>query len=288
MKKNININFKIFISIAFALFIMLVLPGVSYGARDYCEITIGDKKIKYDNNGATYTITDKVDYGEKLTIHIHQGAMGIGAIDKVECWTDENQSSNIKSAKYRNITVDTDWVDEVDFYIDVQFKEQTNTDATLWFWFGDKDGKKFNLIMKFYNISDTKYKKKQQEQVKKDLESQKRVEGNKIAAWEEYYKKDLSELDQAYEKLYYLKSILYKDSQNGNNELWNKFVSDTTAQQRRNWYRDITYNIRDVDDGIQSAIDALATQIEVDEGEATQESLDQALDEARTGSTKCV
>ena len=88
-----------------------------------------------------------------------------------------------------------------------------------------------------------------------------------------YYKKNISQIKSAHasEKLLYLKSILYNDSKNGNKNLWNKFVNETTKEERKKWYRDISYNIRGTDTGKQEALDALDAQIQLDDKKITQE-----------------
>ena len=98
-----------------------------------------------------------------------------------------------------------------------------------------------------------------------------------------YYKKNISQIKSAHasEKLLYLKSILYNDSKNGNKNLWNKFVNETTKEERKKWYRDISYNIRGTDTGKQEALDALDAQIQLDDKKITQEEFDSKLEEGQ-------
>ena len=105
---------------------------------------------------------------------------------------------------------------------------------------------------------------------------------------ETFYQKSINELTTAQHKVKYLGSVLYNDSLNGNTVLWNKFVSKTTPEQRVAWKKDITLNWRNSDPEYQSVIDALAKQIEVDNGTATEEELNNSMNEARTGSTKSI
>lgn len=98
-----------------------------------------------------------------------------------------------------------------------------------------------------------------------------------------YCNKNISEIKSAHasEKLLYLRSVLYNDGKNGNNDLWNKFVKETTKEERKNWKRDITYNIRDASSEKQTVINALEAQIQLDDGNITQEELEEKLEEGQ-------
>ena len=101
---------------------------------------------------------------------------------------------------------------------------------------------------------------------------------------ESYYKeKKLEDLISgsggmiASEQMLYLRSILYNDNTNGNHDLWNEFVSNTTAEQRQNLYRNMTYNLRDSKPEYQTVYNALNKQIQLDKGNATQEEVNNEL-----------
>lgn len=117
----------------------------------------------------------------------------------------------------------------------------------------------------------------------KDKEKEEKKAQEDIEELDTYYNKDINEMKEAHasEKLLYLRSILCNDGKNGNKNLWNKFISETTAEERKNWYRDISYNIRGTDSGRQEALDALGAQIQLDNGEATQEERDNKLEEGQ-------
>lgn len=92
----------------------------------------------------------------------------------------------------------------------------------------------------------------------------------------------------ASEQLLYLRSILYNDLQNGNFELWNKFVNNTTPEERKAMYKNITYNIRDSDSENQSAINSLKAQIDEDGKKITEEEANKIITEGQKEQTRYV
>lgn len=255
---------KISLLTVFLLFIMLIWGNISFAAE---KLYIGKTK--------SYTFSDLSDNGVVPT--------------KITSASSNNSHISIEKVKTGILFFKT--ISE----IKVTGVSEGTSNLTISYEY--EISQYDSITMTYKNITMTGFKqfeinvvdsKKEAEEKVEDLEFREEVETNKIEAWGEYYKKNISELDEPYEKLYYLKSILYQDSLNGNTELWNAFVEATTAEERKQWYRNITYNIRNVEDGIQDAIYALEKQIDVDEGTATEEELEKELEEARASTTKCV
>ena len=75
----------------------------------------------------------------------------------------------------------------------------------------------------------------------------------------------------AEDQLMYLRSVIYNDSKNYNNSLWEEFVSSTTPEERREWYKNITYNIRNATSETQTVEDKLKAQIDIDNAQTEEE-----------------
>ena len=99
---------------------------------------------------------------------------------------------------------------------------------------------------------------------------------------EDYYTKDLNKMTSFADQLMYLRSILYNDGKNGNTKLWDKFVAETTAEQRQSWYKNITYHSRDSAEKIQSAINVLKSQIDKDEADKDETKTKKEKEEAES------
>ena len=84
----------------------------------------------------------------------------------------------------------------------------------------------------------------------------------------------------------YLRSVIYNDSKNNNNSLWTTFVSSTTPEKRKEWYKNITYNIRNSTSETQTVETKLQAQIDIDsaqteiEKETAQKNFDNASNNA--------
>ena len=116
--------------------------------------------------------------------------------------------------------------------------------------------------------------KSQEEQQQEKVEE---VE-EKIEELDTYYTKDINEIKSGdyYEKSKYIKSILINDEKNGNFNLWNKFVKETTPEERKAWEAEISKHVRG--EGVEaSARDALGDQIRLDEGKITQEEFEEEI-----------
>lgn len=118
--------------------------------------------------------------------------------------------------------------------------------------------------------------------LEKDLENAQK-ENEKL---EDYYKTDIKTLlngtggEAASNQMLYLRSILFNDSENGNRELWNKFIKSTTSEQLEKWYNNMSYYLRNSDKEYQSIYYVLKEQIEKNKGNSTQSDVNSKLDAA--------
>lgn len=80
----------------------------------------------------------------------------------------------------------------------------------------------------------------------------------------------------ASDQLLYIRSILYNDSQNGNNDLWNKFVKETTAEERKNMSHNINM-LRDESEENNTAKKVLMAQVQLDNDNITKKEFSETL-----------
>lgn len=113
------------------------------------------------------------------------------------------------------------------------------------------------------------------------------IEVNRKDVLENEYKKDISEVEATGPaRRDYLYSILGNDKKNGNTELWDKFVSETTPEERIIWQKSIGM-LRDESNGIIDVKRALEAQVQLDKNMITEEERDKVLNNARRNYTKC-
>lgn len=240
-------NIKKILSII--LFILIIVFANKIYADDITSISIGI--------GETYTINVD-DVKEK---YVNDGATKVefkGAEYEGETVqvSSGNQKVKIEGVKKGNATI----------ILSVRYKATIYTGLIpTSSWYGDKLEIKVEVI----NLE------KEAEKIEKSNEN-----------LETYYKTDINELlnssggEAASNKMLYLRSILYNDNINGNNKLWNKFIDSTTSEQRQNWYRVMSYYLRDSNPEYQTVYDLLNAQIEKDKGNKTQNEVDNKLEEA--------
>lgn len=80
-----------------------------------------------------------------------------------------------------------------------------------------------------------------------------------------------NDVTTAADQLMYLRSVIYNDSKNNNNSLWTAFVSSTTPEKREEWYKNITYNIRNSTSETQTVENKLKAQIDIDSAQTKEE-----------------
>lgn len=267
MKKCIKILF-IFI---FTIILLGIFENKVYAIYDV-SIKSGEKDIPYQVSDSGYSTSVNINCsdlypGDEIAIKFTQdlGNMNWGPkilmkvnIKDESLLYDRNYEkkhgfwydSAIFTGKYKLPQGETDGFTVAFFY------EGDECDNPVWF--------RFNNVLKT-----------------DELEKDKEKAETENEALETFYKKNISELTAADYKLKYLRSILYNDGINGNTVLWDKFVRETTPEQRKAWKKDITLNWRDSGKKYQSAIDTLQKQIEVDDGLASEADLNNTKQEAR-------
>lgn len=120
-----------------------------------------------------------------------------------------------------------------------------------------------------------------------DEEFRESIEVNRKDVLENEYKKDISEVEATGSaRRDYLYSILSNDKKNGNTELWDKFVSETTPEERIIWQKSIGL-LRDETNGIGDVKKALEAQVQLDQNKITEEERNEVLNNARRNDTKC-
>lgn len=85
------------------------------------------------------------------------------------------------------------------------------------------------------------------------------------------YNNNVNDITTAADQLMYLRSVIYNDSKNNNNSLWTTFVSSTTPEKRKEWYKNITYNIRNSTSETQTVETKLQAQIDIDSAQTEKE-----------------
>ncbi len=80
-----------------------------------------------------------------------------------------------------------------------------------------------------------------------------------------------NDVTTAADQLMYLRSVIYNDKKNNNNSLWTAFVSSTTPEKRKEWYKNITYNIRNSTSETQTVENKLKAQIDIDSAQTEEE-----------------
>ena len=85
------------------------------------------------------------------------------------------------------------------------------------------------------------------------------------------YNNNVNDITTAADQLMYLRSVIYNDNKNNNNSLWTAFVSSTTPEKREEWYKNITYNIRNSTSETQTVENKLKAQIDIDSAQTKEE-----------------
>lgn len=250
-------NKKIFFLILFIFIIML--SKSCYAAKNTkLEIDIGEEKsftfsdLKFNGNVPTKIVSGKSGNKKILSVtEIETGFLFWKSISEIQIkGISEGETTLTISYNYTTYTTDA---------YGTQIKNE-------------------NIGVKVYDITvaDKNAKAKQEahklEERNDDLET--------------YYKTDINDLLNesgaiaASNQMLYLRSILYNDEINGNHKLWDEFVSNTTAEQRENWYKNMTYNLRDSNPEYKTVYNALDKQKQLDSGNITQEEVTESLEQA--------
>lgn len=252
MKKVI---YKILIVIFFILFLQIITNSKVYGV-EFDILNKDNQKID----------SIECENGDSLTIRfgVHYNKWFNAA--SADCFGDDTY---IKKTGYENVKAEGgyDWICE-EYFDTLQAGEGkiTITVRTNFAGMG-VDEKTKQIPVKI---------KKAAEEIEIEREQERRKQ------LEEYCKTNIKDVTTPDNQLLYLRSILFNDKQNNNSVLWNKFVNDTTPEERENWYRNITYNIRDTSPEKQAVLNLLKTQIDVDKNvDGAQEGLDEKIDNAK-------
>lgn len=154
---------KGYIKFLFSMFFLLtiftlknnVYAATADGKDTSLTVTINGQTYTYEPNGVTFYVDQTIDFGEEVKLHVHYRAPGL--VKKYECWVNEDASNGV-NAKFDNFEIDTNYINEADFDIIVNFEKRKNENNyyQLDFDFGDKDslGNWFDCRIYFYNVSE--------------------------------------------------------------------------------------------------------------------------------------
>ena len=251
MKKVV---YKILVAIFFILFLQIIISIKSYGV-EFDVLNSENKKID----------SIRCQKGDSITLKI---AVKYNKVNSANAnWDGDN--IYIKTNGHKVVQVSGyDWV--VEAYFDTIQAGEGKISITV--------------NTKFLDLAEVDEKKVEIPVTIRKTDEE--VELEKLEGF--CYNNNVNNITTAADQLMYLRSVIHNDKKNGNSSLWDAFVSNTTPDKRKEWYKNITYNIRSATDEIQTVEDKLKAQIDLDNAQSeeeknkAQEKLDEAGKKAAT------
>ncbi len=238
MKKVI---YKALIAIFFILLLQIIISSKAYGV-EFDVLNSANKKID----------SIKCENGKSITLKI---ATNYNQFFNVPHATWSGDDTYIKeSGDYNEVKVDGyDWCIEV-YFNTIQAgngKITITVDTKLIYSWGAKvDEKTIEIPVTIQKSSEE-------------------IEREKLENF--CYNNKANDVTTAADQLMYLRSVIYNDKKNNNNSLWTTFVSSTTPEKRKEWYKNITYNIRNSTSETQTVENKLKAQIDIDSAQTEEE-----------------
>lgn len=130
---------------------------------------------------------------------------------------------------------------------------------------------KWLTLLKSYDNPAAEAPKQMLEKIFQEKKKERETMSKRKEALENDKDKTLSQITTPADQLAYLRSIIFNDGKNKNKSYWDAFVSSTTPEERKKWYKNITYNIRNSTSETQTVENILKAQIDIDSAQTEEE-----------------